>query len=95
MRLVLRTQDGALLDLPASLKVITSYVILEQERWFERHLDFLLTCLHADMTVIDIGANVGVYAIPMAKRARCGFEVVPRAGIEPATHGFSVRCSTN
>ena len=70
MHLTLRTQDGALLDLPASLKVITTYVILEQERWFERHLDFLLSCLRSDMTVIDIGANVGVYAIPMAKRAR-------------------------
>ena len=45
MRLILRTQDGALLDFPASLKVITTYVILEQERWFERHLDFLLAWL--------------------------------------------------
>ena len=70
MRLILRTQDGALLDLPASLEVITTYVILEQERWFERHLDFLLAWLRSDMTVIDIGANVGVYAMPMAKRVR-------------------------
>ena len=75
MRLIVRTQDGALLDLPASLKVITTYVILEQERWFERHLDFLLTWLRSDMTVIDIGANVGVYAMPMAKR--CATRATP------------------
>jgi hypothetical protein len=35
--------------------------------------------------------------IPLARDfARCAREiVVAKAGIEPATHGFSVRCSTN
>jgi hypothetical protein len=28
-------------------------------------------------------------------RAYIGKKVVPRGGIEPPTHGFSVRCSTN
>jgi len=77
LRLVLRTQDGALLDLPASLKTITTYVILEQERWFERHLDLLLPWLDRDMTVIDIGANVGVYAIPLARRTRRAYAYDP------------------
>ena len=70
MGLVLRTTDGALLDVPPRLSTITTYVILEQERWFETEIDFLSAWLTPQMTAIDVGAQFGVYALPMARRAQ-------------------------
>jgi FkbM family methyltransferase len=65
--LSLRLTDGAVLVLPASLDAITTYVVLEQEAWFEKEPVFLWHWLKPGMTAIDIGANLGVYAIPVAR----------------------------
>src|SRR5262245_13547416 len=54
------------LAVPASLSSITSYVLLEQERWFEKEVDFLPHVLAPGMTALDIGANLGVYSVSMA-----------------------------
>jgi hypothetical protein len=70
MGLTLRTADGALLDVPSRLSAAITYVILEQERWFETEIDFLNAWLSPQMTAIEIGAQFGVYALPMARRAR-------------------------
>jgi hypothetical protein len=80
MGLVLRTAHGALLDLPPTLNSITTYVILEQERWFETDLDFLNAWLGRHMTAIDIGAEFGVYALPMAQRSGRVFGYEPNSG---------------
>jgi len=55
------------LAVPASLQSITTYVLLEQECWFEKEMDFLRSSLRPGMTVIDVGANLGVYSLPMAR----------------------------
>ena len=55
------------LAVPASLQSITAYVLLEQEDWFEKEMNFLRRWLRPGMTVIDIGANLGVYSLPMAR----------------------------
>jgi FkbM family methyltransferase len=60
-------QDGAALALPASLDSITTYVVLEQEAWFEKEAAFLAKWLRPGMTAIDIGANLGIYSLPMAR----------------------------
>lgn len=65
--LELRTSDGVTLAVPASLQSITTYVLLEQESWFEKEMTFLRRWLRPGMTVIDIGANLGVYSLPMAR----------------------------
>ena len=70
MGLVLRTTDGAFLDVPAKLSSITTYVILEQERWFETEIDFLNAWIAPQMTALDIGAQFGVYSLPMARRSQ-------------------------
>lgn len=63
----LRMNDGTHIVLPASLDAITTYVILEQEKWFEKEPAFLAQWLKSGMTVIDIGANLGVYSLPIAR----------------------------
>src|ERR1700730_9946198 len=65
--LELRCFDAVTLAVPASLQSITAYVLLEQECWFEKEMDFLRRWLRPGMTVIDIGANLGVYSLPMAR----------------------------
>ena len=63
----LKLSDAVTLAVPESLQSITAYVLLEQERWFEKEMDFLRHWLRPGMTVIDIGANLGVYSVPMAR----------------------------
>jgi FkbM family methyltransferase len=65
--LTLRMVDGTEIVVPASLDSMTSYVILEQETWFEKEMMFVARWLQPGMTAIDIGANLGVYSLPMAR----------------------------
>ncbi len=57
---------------PANL---TTYVLLEQEDWFEKEIGFVRRFLRSGMCAIDIGANHGVYALSMAKAVRPGGRV--------------------
>ena len=66
--LTLRMHSGVSLVVPASLESITTFVLLEQENWFEKEPAFLLHWLRPGMTAIDIGANLGVYSLPLARR---------------------------
>ena len=66
--LSLRMIDGTEIVLPPSLNAITTYVILEQEKWFEKEAGFLASWLRPGMNVIDIGANLGVYSLPIARQ---------------------------
>jgi FkbM family methyltransferase len=66
--LTLRLCDGTLIVLSASLSTITTYVLLEQEAWFEKETNFVPLLVKPGMTVLDIGANVGVYSLPLARR---------------------------
>ena len=63
---VLRLQGGARLQVPPSLEQISTYVLLEQEDWFEDEIRFVRRMLLPGMHVVDIGANLGVYAVAMA-----------------------------
>lgn len=61
------TSDGVSISVPASLACISTYVLLEQEQWFEKEVGFLLRWLKPGMNAIDVGANVGVYTLPIAR----------------------------
>ena len=63
----IRTADHITHAVPPRLDSITTYVLLEQEMWFEKELNFLRHWLRPGMNAIDIGANLGVYALPMAR----------------------------
>jgi len=78
----LRLADGTKLLVPASLHSITTYVILEQEAWFEKEAAFLAHWLRPGMTVVDIGANLGVYSLPSARQVTPGGQVF---AYEPAS----------
>ncbi len=60
---------------PGSLESISTYVLLEQEAWFEKEVTFIERWVRPGMTAIDIGANLGVYSLPLARRVGPGGRV--------------------
>lgn len=65
--LPIRLRTGGTIHVPPLLGTTTTYVLLEQEAWFESEVDFVRTCLRPGDCAIDVGANFGVYTIPMAQ----------------------------
>src|SRR5271156_2964838 len=63
----LRIRDGLTIVVPPTLSAITTYVLLEQEDWFEKEIRFLRCFLNPGMNAIDIGANLGVYSLSLAR----------------------------
>ena len=67
--------DPLVLNLPLSIKIavpprltcMTTYVLLEQEDWFEPDIAFFRAVVKPGMTMIDIGANFGLYTLSVAK----------------------------
>jgi len=65
---VLTLVDGVKIVVPDSLDLITPYVLREQQDFFEDELKFVRKLLGLGQKVIDIGANYGVYTLPMAQK---------------------------
>ncbi|MFZ1964668.1 MAG: FkbM family methyltransferase [Roseiarcus sp.] len=80
--LEVRLRDGMTIAAPATLSAITSYVLLEQEQWFEKEIDLLRGFLRPGMNAVDIGANLGLYSLPMARLVGPGGRVF---AYEPGT----------
>jgi FkbM family methyltransferase len=59
--------DGSQVLVPDSLECLSAYVLQEQHDWFEDELRFLRRLVRPGQVVIDIGANVGVYALSLAR----------------------------
>lgn len=51
---------------PPNLSCLTTYVLLEQEDWFEYEISFVRSCLPPGINVLDVGANFGVYSLTAA-----------------------------
>ena len=59
--------DGVKIIVPDVLDCITSYVLYEQEDWFEDEIKFVRKIIQPGENVIDIGANFGVYTLSIAQ----------------------------
>jgi FkbM family methyltransferase len=66
--IVLTLVDGVRIVVPDSLSLITPFVLREQQDFFEDELPFVRQLLQPGQKVIDIGANYGVYTLPMAQK---------------------------
>jgi FkbM family methyltransferase len=66
--IVLTMVDGVRIVVPDSLDLITPYVLREQQDYFEDELPFVRQVLQPGQNVIDVGANYGVYTLPMAQK---------------------------
>lgn len=66
---VVHIRGNVAVAVPGSVGLITPYVLLEQEDWFEAELGFVRRWFRAGMVAIDIGANYGVYTLTLARAA--------------------------
>ncbi len=60
-------QDLVLAIEPSFRSIVTG-VLVAQGDWFERELEFWRNWIQPEMTVIDVGANAGVYTFTAAKK---------------------------
>lgn len=72
--------QGVTLAVQPSLNSIVTSVLLGEGDWFESEMEFWRSCLKPGMTVIDVGANAGVYTFSAATRVGAKGKVV---AIEP------------
>lgn len=63
----IRIKGGAVITTPADIRLMTPYVLLEQEDWFEEDLAFLRKFLKPGMKALDIGASYGTVTAAMAQ----------------------------
>lgn len=68
----IRIQGGVTVCVRPTLDQMTTYVLLEQEDWFEDEMGFIRSYITPDMNALDIGANHGVYGLSIAARAKEG-----------------------
>ena len=57
-----------LLAVPATLQSATTRCLLAEGDWYERELEFWRQYLQPGMTVIDVGAGLGIYTVSAALR---------------------------
>jgi FkbM family methyltransferase len=79
--------ENLLMAVEPSLQSIVTIVLLAEADWFESEMEFWRNQLQPGMTVIDVGANVGVYTFSAAQQ-------VGQAGRVIAVEPFSgcVQC---
>jgi FkbM family methyltransferase len=74
-------RGGLRVAAPASLDLITPYVLLEQEDWFEDEIRFVRRLVRPGQRALDVGAAYGVYALTLARLCGPAGRVV---AVEPA-----------
>jgi FkbM family methyltransferase len=57
---------------PGDWRMMTPFVLIEQQDWFEDEIRFLRTLIEPGSQVVDIGANYGLYSLAAAKLATRG-----------------------
>jgi FkbM family methyltransferase len=72
--------QNIMLAVQPSFNSIVTSVILSEGDWFESEMEFWRNWLKPGMTVIDVGANAGVYAFSAARRVGSEGKVI---AIEP------------
>jgi FkbM family methyltransferase len=65
--LVLNVRGVARIFVPPDLGQTTSYIVLEQEDWFEDEIRFVRRWMRPGMAAADIGASYGLYTLAMAR----------------------------
>jgi FkbM family methyltransferase len=78
--------DRCALAVEPSFKSIVTSVLLAQGDWFEREMEFWRIWLKPGMTVLDIGANVGVYTFSAAQRVGSQGRVIAIEPYEPCVN---------
>ncbi|CAD5373635.1 hypothetical protein RA210_U40038 [Rubrivivax sp. A210] len=69
---LLHTRADQFIYVPGRVSSLTTYVLLEQEQWFETEIGFVGRLLEPGCDALDIGANHGVYTLALAQGSGSG-----------------------
>jgi FkbM family methyltransferase len=91
--------NGVRVCVAPTIQLMTGYILLEQEDWFEDEMGFIRALVTPEMHILDIGANHGVIGLTIASQLTSGhvwaFEptVAPGAKLAEsiALNGFADR----
>ena len=64
--------DGIEIAVSSSLDDPSSYILKEQDGWFDPEYEFVLGNIRSGMRIVDAGSDFGAYAIPLAKKIMYG-----------------------
>jgi len=64
---ILNVAGDARVAVPNIRGSLSAFIVLEQEDWFEDEIRFVRRWLKPGMRAMDVGANVGVYTVAMAR----------------------------
>ncbi|MGE4012750.1 MAG: FkbM family methyltransferase, partial [Alphaproteobacteria bacterium] len=62
-----RIHDGSEICVPNVIRRLTTYVLLEQEDWFESEIGFVRKAVQPGQAAIDIGASFGLYTSALGR----------------------------
>ena len=68
-------EGGVNVSVPADIRLMTSYILFEQEDWFEDEIKFVRAYLQPGLRVVDIGVNYGTYFLTTANRIGSGIRL--------------------
>ncbi|MEH2269284.1 MAG: FkbM family methyltransferase [Nostoc sp.] len=80
-------EDDLIMAVEPSLRSIVTSVLVTEQDWFEKEMEFWRNSIKPGMTVIDVGANVGVYTFSAALKVGSEGRVL---AVEPFS--VCVRC---
>jgi Flp pilus assembly protein TadD len=69
---LVRLRPGAEVAVNQSFQDFSHYVLAEKGQWYDAEYDFMLAAVQPGMRIVDAGAGVGAYALPMAVAAAGG-----------------------
>ncbi|MDB5524185.1 MAG: hypothetical protein JWM58_1948 [Rhizobium sp.] len=78
-------RNGVRVCVTPSIQQMTSYILLEQEDWFEDEMDFIRAYIMPGMNTFDIGANHGVYGLTIASQLASGHVWAFEPTVAPGT----------
>lgn len=80
-------EDSLIMAVEPSLRSFATSVLVAEGRWFEKEMEFWRSWIKSGMTVVDVGANVGVYTFSAAQQVGSKGRVL---AVEPFSR--CVRC---
>jgi FkbM family methyltransferase len=78
-----------------NFKSIVTSVLIAQGDWFEREIEFWRNNIQEGMTIIDVGANAGVYAFSAAKRVGATGKVLAIEPFSECVNYLNETCRVN
>ena len=87
--------EDVVMAVEPSFKSIVTSVLIAQGDWFEREIEFWRNNIQEGMTIIDVGANAGVYAFSAAKRVGATGKVLAIEPFSECVNYLKETCQVN